>query len=507
MFSKRILLIAPLCVLGVVAACTENNTPAVSPQEFGFFSLPVGEPINLISATRGDGVSFDKFQVTFNNAEGTDITITTPEGESINFTEADLEWVGNDGSLGGMPIAKFTSSRGDRADVILGSVRVPLPPPVDEEPVPQDVIVDDSTEEIYVAAIGRLDEADTRAGFESYGVVGFQTDPAGLPRYQEDVFVGDTDEVTPAGSLAEGTAYYAGGFLASVYAFGEVRSDSAYGDAYLEINFASGDVDVWMEGSYRYDDTDDVAPGAVIGITVTTDVIDGIEYVSSITPVYGDPGLSGQVVTDVEFTTRNDVLTGTFINMPFPIPDFVDVDGTATVVTSVTPVYGPVSGGNIVTALDVATVTTGDMTVVTNVGTMRAFENDDNYCVFLSGSGGPTDVSFDNGVTYTGELGGVVEVSVDKYGTTWSPYVEGTFAGAVFGPGAGADTVDPANFGEVVDATATAGVFEAGGGALDGDPSVQIVGGYFAGSDGFEADPFEPVPPPEPEPPSEPSAN
>lgn len=471
--------VAVLAGVGLaVAACDHDGNPAsLTPQEVGPFGLPVGQPINVISATRGDGVSFDKFAVTFNNAEGTDITITTPEGEVINFTEADLEWAGNDPSLGGVQIARFTSSRGDRADVVIGTASVPLPPPVENGVEAQ--IIEDS-EEVEVVALGRLDEVDTREGFETYGVVGMQTDPANLPRYQEDVFVNGSEEVTAAGSLAEGTASYSGQFLASVYANGQLRSDAAFGDTWVGIDFATGAVEIEMEGSYRYDDTDDVAPGAIVNVIPQYTTIDGITYVTGVTPVYGDPGLTGQVVTGLNVTMHE----------------------WAPFVTDVEAVYGEVANdGDIVTNLNVSTASTGDIDVVTGVVVQRAWENDDNYGIELSGSGGPTDVSFDNGVQYSGELSGSVEVSVDMYGNIISPEVEGTFAGAVYGPGAGADTVDPANFGEVVDATTTAGVFEAGGGGAEGsDPMVQIVGGYVAESDGFAADSFEPVPPPVEEP-------
>lgn len=486
---------AALAAAGLVLTACEimpNKSTALAPQEteLGPFGLPVGEPINVISATRGDGESddpsrhFGKFTVTFNNAAGTDITIVTPEGESINLTEADLEWAGSDGSLGGMEIARFTSGRGDRVDVVIGSARVPLPPPPVENGVEVRIAEEPDTEEVPVVALGRLDEVDTRAGFESYGVVGGETDPLGLPRYQEDVFVGDDEEPTLAGSLAEGTAYYEGKFLASVFAFGELRSDEAVGWTGVGIDFATGEVDVEMWGSYRYDDTDDVAPGAVVDVIPTFTTINGITYVTGVTPVYGNPVENQNIVTGIEVTR-----SGWFGH-----------------VTSVTPVYDQIRNGgeNIVTNVNFATSSTGDIDVVTDITVQRAWENDDNYAISLEGSGGPADVSFDNGVQYSGELSGSVEVSLDKYGNTWSPEVEGTFAGAVYGPGAEGDTVDAADFGETVDATTTAGVFEAGGGAVgDGDPTVQIVGGYIAEGDGFDAAEFEPVPEPEPEPAAE----
>jgi len=484
MTCRKYLLFATTALLAG-AGCTENDTPAITSQELGMFGLPVGEPINVISATRGDGVAFDKFQVTFNNAEGTDITITTPEGESINMTEADLEWAGFDPAVG-TEIAKFTSSRGDRVDVVLGSAQVPAPPP--PEPVP---LAEAEVDQIDVVALGRLDEVDTRAGFESYGVAGQLTDPANLPRYQEDVFVGEQNEiVTPAGSLAEGTAWYNGGFLASVFVNGEVRSDSVSGWSQVGIDFAGGDVNVFMEGGYISDDVDDVAPDAVVGINVNMATIDGIEYVSSVTPVYG-PITGTNIVTGliIGTTTIDHASCGVF------------TCSSATVIDSVTPIFGTVINTNdIVTNISVNTLTTNDTNVVTGVSLVTASENDDFYEVSLSGQGTATDISFDNGVQYSGELGGSVEVANDQYGNTNFQGVGGTFAGAVFGPGAGADTVDPSSFGEVVDATATAGVFEAGGGGEGGDPAVQIVGGYIAESSGFSADSFEPVPAPEPEP-------
>ncbi len=356
---------------------------------YGVFGLEVGVPVNLISATRGDGVSFDKFSVTFNNLEGTDITLTTPEGETINFTEADLEWLGSDPDLGGMEIARLTSSRGDRLDVTLGSATVPLPPP------PEPLVVNGNgpeTEDVAVVALGRLDEVDTRNGFETYGVIGQETDPGALPRYQEDVIVFDGEGRVPmaAGELALGTASYSGEFLASVFKEGELVTDEAMGEVTVGIDLAGDYVTFAAEGGYTSDDVDD---------------LDGI---------------------------------------------LVDVN---------------------------------------------------SYSVSLYGTGDATDLSlsFEDGVQYSGTIEGDVEIpllqeAVWEDGSEIVP-VTGEFGGAVYGPGSDWDTVDAAEFGEVVDATATAGVFEAGSEGVDGgDPNVQIVGGYIAEDSDFSANDYGPAP-------------
>ena len=487
MLGRKSAILASTALVASLAltACDTTNTP-LAPQEFGWLGLPIGQPVEVISATRGDGVSFDSFVITLN--EDGSVTVETPEGEEIVFSEDDIEWAGSDPDLGGVDIAKLTSARGDRLDVVIGSVTTPLPPPPDDGIEAKAEAP--TTEETDTVALARLDEIDTRDGFETYGVVGVQTATDALPRYQEDVIVEDEGDVLVAsGELAWGTAYYNGGFMASVFNEGELLSDDVSGDASVEIDFASNDVWVSLEGDYLYDDVDDVAPGAVIGLNVVTEDRDGITYVTGVEPVYGETEVT-DVVVDVTYTTE--------------IVNVHPVEGgsliTIEVVTGVTPVMGEAGGDTVVVNLDVATDSTSDFTYVSGVTAITADENDDWYEVSLWGSGDAGDLGFAGGVQYTGELDGYVEVPVGE-GNVNTAGVDGTYAGAVFGPGSGAETVDPANFNDVLDATVTAGVFEANSGMEDGsDPRVQIVGGFIAESSWFNADEYAPAPEPEPEP-------
>lgn len=554
MKRRKYAFLATTALVGSMAMGACNNDGVLAPQEFGMFGLPVGEPIEIISATRGDGVAFDKFTVTFNNADGTDVTVTTPEGEEINFTEADLEWSGSDPDLGGVQIAKLTSSRGDRLDVTLGSARVPVPPPPVENGIEALTVNGPETEDVDVVALGRLDEADTRHGFETYGVVGQLTDPGALPRYQEDVIVNPGTEgefEAAAGELAYGSAWYHGGFLASIFKQGEVMTDDVSGDSWVQIDFAGNDVDVWLEGEYVYDDVDDVMQGN----TVTGIVKHWGSFVASVDPSYAlaltgfdtttGTFVTGITATDAQALTGFSTTSGTFVTAvnptgthivdleavvgyigpcPFCIPlvGVIDTDvvvavnpATGTAITTVTPdptgtfltgLNPPSTGDAIVDittddGLFVTAVNAEYQDALTNVHANMVTDTDNVYHVSLSGSGDAGDLGFDGGVHYTGELSG--EVEIPETTSVWVNDVEvaGEFAGAVYGPGSDAETVDPANPYEVVDATATAGVFEANSGMDDGDdPQVEIVGGFIAEADDASFNNFEPAPPPDPDP-------
>lgn len=468
-FLASTALVASLAVGG----CADEGV--LAPQEFVPLGLPVGEPIEIVSATKGDGVSFDAFTVTFNDASGTDLTITTPEGEEINFTEADLEWQGEDADLGGMNIARLTSSGGDRLDVVVG-----------EAYLPPDEGAEDG-EDVDVLYGMRLDEADTRNGFETYGVVGKETDKDALPRYQTDVIVNpDTpgEQEVAAGELAQGSAWYYGDFLASVFKEGELVTDNVAGNAMVEIGFAENDVWIGMEGDYVYDDVDDVAQGAITGFALETKDIGGETFVTGISGFqYTNNGAYETVVTGV--TVHRTILG---------------------IVSDVTANYGSLWDNDMyVSSIQLSTDTIDGVTVVTDVTpVMASTENDDIYHVSLSGSGSATDLNlgFDGTVEYSGELEGIVEMELAPVGGTDIVGVGGEFAGAVFGPGSDAETVDPANFDDVVGATATAGVFEADSGVGEdgGDPQVQVVGGYVAEASDTSFNDFVPVPEPEPEP-------
>ncbi|NNG03450.1 MAG: hypothetical protein HKM95_05040 [Inquilinus sp.] len=520
MVAKKVLLGTTACL--ALTACNGSSDALLDPAGLdGPFGYTVGEPVEVISATRGDGVSFVKYQVTFNNEEGTNITITTAEGEEIDFDLDDpATWVGEDDQLlAGVPLARLVGSDGDsELEVILGEVVVP-------DTAPADRINDAYQPEKELAyAVGRLNEEDTRGGFETYLVTGLLTNPDDLPRYQTDVIVHrvDGDVGADAGTLAEGNAAYVGDFLASVFRAGNPLSDQASGTATVGIDFFAGTVTFEADGTYRYDDLDDVAPDAVTGLTVTPGYLtdeDGnvvASFIQNVEALYEDPNLTGNVVTDISFTTE------TVADWPCPFCP-------ATVIETVAPTMGTVDvntivngvpNKDVVTALRLTEVTiegpNGAVSnVVIGVEPIYADENDDFYDIRLTSSGGTLDTS--NGVvTYTGVLaddgvdvvdGNFVEVSRDAIGNTHNALVTGEFAGAVFGPGAGplpgtdVVTVDPGDFDEVIAATATAGTFEAGSDPEGPgyDPTIQIVGGFGTDPGDFQETPFDEAPPPVPD--------
>ncbi len=554
---KLLLLATTALIVGAGCEIMPNKSglvPAQEEEELGPFGLPVGEPINVISATRGDGVSFDNFQVTFNNAEGTDITITTPEGETINFTEADLEWAGWDPNLG-IEVARLTSSRGDRLDVTIGTNYVMRT----EDAEDAEYVVDEETGELVcvagtgcagelmevpVAALARMDETDTRAGFETYGVVGMETDPENLARYQEDqegaefILDEETGELVCvagsgcAGDLVTGTGSYDGQFVASVSQRGENVSDTVRGHAVVDINFAGNTVDIWLNGSYNADDVDDRA-NAVTGVggTGEGDAVAGIgptgegDAVADIGPTgEGDavagvgPTGEGTAITGVEAIDTIDVIGGidsspvdvvgskntdtatalvprpteteTFVrvvNTELPIDitvvESVSATGEGTAITGVQAtdsidVIGGVEVTDTIAVIGGVEVTDtigviGGVEVTDTIAVIGGVEvtstendNSDSYVVSLYGSGSSTDldIGFNGSVQYTGLLSGNVEVPSDNAGTnTVNVGVAGTFGGAVYGAGAAAAS-SPDNFFGVVEATSTAGVFQADSG-------------------------------------------
>ncbi|MDH5557922.1 MAG: hypothetical protein OEZ03_11260 [Alphaproteobacteria bacterium] len=242
-FLATTALVSSLALTGCFGYGDDNNVaaPLEDPDPvLGVFGLEVGVPVNLISATRGDGVSFDKYAVTFNDEEGTDITITTPEGEEINFTETDIEWLTE---IGGVPVARLNSAGGDQLDVVVGSLAV------GDQVIP-DCEEDCELKDVPVYAAARLDEADTWEGFETYGVVGMQTPTDSLPRYADGTTI-EEDDVS--GDLMVGTAVYDGVFVASVYHLGEIVSDQAFGEVSVEINFADDSVEFDANGGYISD--------------------------------------------------------------------------------------------------------------------------------------------------------------------------------------------------------------------------------------------------------------
>lgn len=203
--------------------------PLEDPPVLGVFGLEVGVPVNLISATRGDGVSFDKYAVTFNNEDGTSVTITLADGEEVTFTEADLEWVTD---LYGRPRISLSSDDGDQLEFVLGTIELPVD--CDGE----------GCNDVPVYAVGRIDEANSWDGFETYGVVGAETDPGALPRTA--IVEGE------GGELIEGHADYDGVFVASVYVDGEIVSDDVNGSAWVDIDFANNIVEFDAKGSYGW---------------------------------------------------------------------------------------------------------------------------------------------------------------------------------------------------------------------------------------------------------------
>lgn len=278
--------IVVLSAVAVLAACNSSNDGGIAGSvgpgpgpgpgpvpEVGVFDFNVGEPVAVISATRGDGASVDsdQFTVTFNDKEGTSITITTPEGEEITFNENDpATWIGEDPDLrtgkddplAGLPLARLVSDRGDRLEVVIGEVEVPtgFAPPTDP-PTDPPVI---ETEDRLAFAVARLDEHDTRDGFETYTVVGELTDVENLPRHAVDVFDPNAPDVLlhATGDLIEGTAFYDGRFLATVFQSGQVVSDAVTGTADVDIDFAGNRVDITLAGSYVFNDFDDIGVGA-----------------------------------------------------------------------------------------------------------------------------------------------------------------------------------------------------------------------------------------------------
>lgn len=544
MTSRKFLLLATTALLAGTGCSLVDSNGTVAPQEveLGLFGLPVGEPVDVISATKGDGVSFDKFQVTFNNAEGTDITITTPEGEEINFSEADLEWAGYDPNLG-IDVARLTSSRGDRLDVTLGTNYVMRSEDADdadyETDEAGDLVLDEDGNpiciegtgcagelmEVPVAAVARLDEADTRQGFESYGVVGMETDVANLPRYQEDqedaeylmdaegnpVLDDDGNMICVAGSgcageLAAGSGYYEGDFVASVARRGENVSDTVNGGAFVGVNFADNTVAISLEGGYYADDVDDRANAVTgvstsIGTAVTlvtdnsTSVVNGIGHVH--TQVVGAvSGIPATVVTGItQFSNTVSDFPCAAVCLPTSVVDFPLFVSSGTVVGGISqsaafPVGEiSVSFGNVV-----GSTSTDTGQFVTGISYSTENDNSDYYQVSLFGTGSSTDLDlgFDGSVQYTGMLDGIVQVPSDNAGvTTQTVDVAGTFGGAIYGAGAAAAS-DPANADEVFGLTSTAGVFQADSGhALDDGglipvedtAGVDITGGYIAGGD------------------------
>ncbi len=373
-----------IAALGVAACNSSEGGGSATPAEIGVFGYVVGTPVSVISSTRGEGanVDFDQFEVTFNNAEGTDITITTPEGEEINFTEADSStWIGRDDDLD-IEMARLVSEDGDRLEVIIGTVDVPVQPDEDTENgngvavnVGARCYGDDcgeyDTEEQLAWAHARLDEQDTRDGFETYAVVGAKTDPENLPRftedvlweqdvfyeedvlyeedvfYEEDVIDPDTGEVLheagdlkhaagdvqfeagvdieffagdvrfSEGDLIEGKAFYSGEFLASVYESGEMVTDQAQGSTYVGINFADDTVYINMNGGYYYDDIDDVQEGPVV--TAVHEQFG--TFVQSVDP------LTGTALTGFD-TTTGTFLTGVTAEEALAVTGFDAPTGT-----------------------------------------------------------------------------------------------------------------------------------------------------------------------------------
>lgn len=354
MVTRSILLgTTAIAALGL-AACNNSNDPGIaSAAEIGVFGYVVGEPVALISATRGQGASvdFDQFQVTFNNAEGTDITITTQEGEEIDFNLADpATWVGEDPELGGhgdpLQLARLVSEDGDRLEVMIGSVEVPVAPEPDtENGIAGRQSAEYNTEEQLAFATARLDENDTRDGFETYAVVGDLTDIEDLPRYTSDVFEdveGEQVLVHAAGDLIEGTAFYYGDFLATVYKDGLVVSDAVTGDVQVEIDFEDAEVYFEAWGSYLFDDVDDKRDGVITGVTPVYGTVGGEQYVAGLTPTYSPLGTADVVVG----------LTPTFAEAIIDVqPVFGNVGGEQ-VVVGLTPIRGPATDRIAVTSID-----------------------------------------------------------------------------------------------------------------------------------------------------------
>lgn len=495
-FSKSMALgTTALAALGLTA-CSDSEGGggfATAAEFFEAFDVPVGEPVAVISATRGGGdpsVDFDQFTVTFENSEGTEITIGTPEGEEIFFALEDpATWVGEDEDIGGingrggLELARLVSEDGDRLEVFIGEVEVPVAPEPDVESGNQEAVrvgsrcySDDcyGTEDQVVLASARLDENDTRDGFETYAVTGLVTNVDDLPRHSGlDEVLKENDEgelvcvANCEGTLIEGQAYYYGYFLGSVFKDGEIVSDTAYGSANVNIDFANNEVQFDVEGSYEFDDIDDDRNGVVTGVQLIFETIEGVDVVAGVVPTYGDTS-SGEFVTNVT-------------------PEFSLIgQGLVQVVTDLTVTKDTIGGDSVVTDIDLNFANVGGHQAAVGVSLNTISDNDDRYGVSLYGQGDGDDIDFNNGVTYHGELSGNVEIPV-KYGS-YEVDVNGEFGGAVFGPGESAfdvlDTDDEeymASPYEIVGATGTAGVFDAASETENGlDPNVEIVGGFTA---------------------------
>ncbi|MDH5410728.1 MAG: hypothetical protein OEY16_05020 [Alphaproteobacteria bacterium] len=240
-FLATTALVSSLALTGCFGYGDDNNVaaPLEDPDPvLGVFGLEVGVPVNLISATRGDGVSFDKYAVTFNDEEGNSITLTLPDGEEVTFTDADLEYVTD---YYGLPRVSMASDDGDQLEFVVGILSGDQVDPDCED----DCVMED---DIPVYAVGRIDEANSWDGFESYGVVGMQTDPMALPRGEIEIVEGE--EV--GGELIEGHADYDGKFVASLYVDGQIVSDDVKGSAWIDIDFANDLVEFDAKGGYWY---------------------------------------------------------------------------------------------------------------------------------------------------------------------------------------------------------------------------------------------------------------
>lgn len=548
-----------LAAMGLTACNdSEGGGLATSAEFFEAFDVPVGEPIAVISATRGDGASvdFDQFTVTFNNPEGTSITIGTPEGEDITFTEDDpATWIGEDPVLGGL--GRLVSDDGDLLEVFIGDVTVPTEPDNTGQTSTAVRYSRYQSEEQLAFATGRLDEDDTREGFETYMAIGDLTQSDELPRLSEDAEDAERGEdgvclSRCAGDLITGTAFYNGRFVATVYQDGEMVSDEVTGSTYVGLDFANGDVEFNLYGGYYFDDVDDDNAG-----TNVTKIVDQTGTLVSTIGTLTDSALvdfdteTGTFLTGITPDTAKaltgfDVTTGDFVTAVNPDIN-VAVQGQIGVVEVLTvshPVFS-VIGSNFVVGVDpdtskaiVGIVNEQTLDFVTGLGTpdtadaiteivdvetgtfvtglaangsdvaltslniTTVSDGPDWFKVNLSDNGNAEDISFENGVTYTGTLDGYVEVPLPA-GTNTNPGIEsvdvaGEFGGGVFGPGSSAFDVldtDDGPFeptqGEVLDATATAGVFEANDGYNSdtemADPSLDNAGVEIVGAFGAES--------------------
>lgn len=207
-----------------------DPTPTEDP-----FGNPIGSPISGLAAfiaapgidpvlePGGPVAAHNVVIVTF-NVDGS-FTVTTPGGVDLVFS--------GDGTVQPDPVLgdifQFTNADGDVLEVVHGF----------------------DAAENRIFDIARVNEAGSPAGFETYGVIGNETETANLPT---------------------GTATYTGGFLASIFNAGTAITDEFKGTTTVTADFANAIVTSLMAGSY------DVAGVIFDGTMDSTATLVGSQY-------------------------------------------------------------------------------------------------------------------------------------------------------------------------------------------------------------------------------------